>query len=149
MRFEAPKQRGLTAIEFLIALSGVVVLAAFTGSIWIGSRAHAEVDKAVKSVNASITAARQAARIYNTEIVLYLPADPNATQVMYYTVPSTAVTGLLSQYERIGFPALEGVYVVSDADSIRFNAAGVAVPPVQLVLVSSTENSIAADVLVQ
>ena len=146
---DTPKQNGLTAIELLIAISCVAVMSAFVGTIWIESRVKAEMDRAVVSVNASITAARQAARIYNTDVVLYLPANQNAPQAMYYTVPSSGVVDLLPEYEKTGLPALEGVYLVADTDTINFNSTGMAVSPVKLLLVSSTQSSVSAEVLVQ
>jgi type II secretory pathway pseudopilin PulG len=98
-----PGNHGFTALEVLIALSGVIILIAFTGPFWVRSAAKSEMKTAVTSVQTSILAARRAAQIYQTEVVLHLPARADGPQVLSYSVPSTRKFDVLPEFQKNGF----------------------------------------------
>ena len=140
---------GVTALELLIVVSSLVILLAFAQPYWTSWAARKEIRSAVESVESSILAARQAARIYQTDIVLHLPLGPESKQKIFYSVPSTARGDVIAASKSSTLLLPEGVRVEAEIDYIRFNSKGEVEPPATLLLVSMNAPSEAERIVVR
>jgi Tfp pilus assembly protein FimT len=140
---------GFTALEILIGLSSLIVIVVFAGTFWSLSAAEAEMKDAVAGVKSSVIAARQAAMIYQTDVVLHISRGDHQPQTLSYTVPSTRKLDVLPELEKSGFVLPEGVHLVATQDSISFDLNGKAESPVQLLLVSTNASELTEDILVR
>ena len=135
-RESRPDCGGITVLEILLALSSLAVVIAFAQPFWTSWAARKDMRSAVESVESSILAARQAARIYQTEIVLHLPLGPESRQKIFYSVPVTARGDVIAASKNRGLTLPPGVRMEADSDSIRFNSEGAAESSATLLLVS-------------
>jgi hypothetical protein len=140
---------GFSALEILIGLSSLIVVVVFAGSLWSLSAAEAEMKDAVAGVKSSVLAARQAAMIYQTDVVLHVSPGNRGPQTLSYSVPSTRKLDVLPELQKSAFVLPEGVRLVATRDSILFDLNGKAESPVQLLLVSTNESDVVEDILVR
>lgn len=143
------RQRGFTAIEALIAASAVVVLVAFTIPMLDHRTAKSELNTAMEILQASIVNARQTARIYQTDVVLSVQTGLDDSSTLSYLVRPPQQSDQAIDFQAKNYPIPAGVRLTADRDIIRFNASGVVVPPAQLVLVSTADENIREQVLLE
>lgn len=143
------QNQGMMVISMLAILAVFAVLIAFSGISITQDPAAAEMKVAVRSLEYSFKAARQAARIYQTAVELHLPSADDKLNSISYTVSMERKSEYLLEFERSGFILPEGVRVESDHDVIEFNASGQVEPPAQLILISSTDENFRERILVE
>jgi Tfp pilus assembly protein FimT len=143
------RQRGVTAIEALIALSGMLVVVALTVPSISQRTARSEMKTALEIVQASIVSARQNARIYQTDVVLTLQTGDDQSNILSYLVhaPHQADQAIVFQPKNYALPT--GVRLVADRDIIRFDASGQVEPAARLLLVSTTDEAIREHILLE
>ena len=143
------RQRGFTAIEALIAASAVVVLVVFTIPMLGHRTARSELNSAVEILQASIANARQTARIYQTDVVLSVQTGLDDSSTLSYLVRPPQQSEQTIDFQAKNYLMPAGVRLTTDRDIIRFNASGVVVPPAQLVLVSTADEDIREQILLE
>lgn len=143
------RQRGFTAIEALIAASAVMVLVVFTIPMLGHRTARSELNTALEILQASIINARQTARIYQTEVVLSVQAGLDESSTLSYLVRPPQQSEQTIDFQAKNYPIPTGVRLTADRDIIRFNASGMVVPPAQLVLVSTADENVREQILLE
>jgi len=149
MCYSKALQRGFTAIEALIAASAVVVLVLFIVPMLGQSAAKSELNLAVEILQSAIVNARQAARIYKTDVVLSVQTGPDDSSTLSYLVHPPQQSEQTIDFEAKNYPMPAGVRLMTDRDVIRFNASGAVVPPAQLVLVSTADEDVREQILLE
>lgn len=150
MKSDSPiRQRGVTVIEALIALSGLLVVVALTVPA-IGQRtARSEMNTAVEILQASIVSARQNARIYQTDVVMSVQTDVDESSTLSYLVHAPHQSEQAIVFQPANYQLPSGVRLRADRDTIRFNASGLVVPPAHLELVSTGDEAIREQILLE
>ena len=144
----APKHR-VTAVEILIAASAVFVLVVLAVPPLNHWTARSELKSAREILEASIVNARQTARIYQTEVVLSVQAGQDDSGTLTYSVISPQQSEYTIDFQEKKYHMPTGVRMTSDRDVVRFSPQGTVEPPAQLVLVSTADESIREQVLLQ
>ena len=147
--YSRTRQRGFTAIEALIAASAVMVLVVFTIPMLGHRTARSEVNTAVEILQASIVNARQTARIYQTDVVLNVQTGLDDSSILSYLVRPPQQSEQTIDFQAKNYLMPAGVRLTTDRDIIRFNASGLVVPPAQLVLVSTADENIREQILLE
>ena len=147
--YSRTRQRGFTAIEALIAASAVMVLVVFTIPMLGHRTARSEVNTAVEILQASIVNARQTARIYQTDVVLNVQTGLDDSSTLSYLVRPPQQSEQTIDFQAKNYLMPAGVRLTTDRDIIRFNASGLVVPPAQLLLVSTADENIREQILLE
>jgi Tfp pilus assembly protein FimT len=148
-RYSNTRQRGVTAIEALIAMSGVLVVVALTVPA-IGQRtARSEMNTAVEILQASIVSARQNARIYQTDVVMSVQNELGESSTLSYVVRPPHQSEQAIDFQAQNYQLPPGVRLTTDRDKIQFNASGEVVPPALLELVSTGDDIVREQILLQ
>ena len=143
------RSRGVSALELLIYVAALAILAAFTGPLFTRDQVQVQMDSAVESLEASIRAARAAARIYHSPVELHLPSGEAGPRFLSYSVPLEEKSRHLINAQSANFPLPDKVRLVAERQSIQFNSEGQAVPPVRLVLISDVDDRFRERIVVE
>ena len=143
------RSRGISVLEILIALGLLVVIISFASPSLSSVTAKAELQAAVRNTEFSIRAARQTARMLETDVIMQLHTDRKLKQhYISYTLPQKAErqdTGHAIQ--DFQYPA--GIRVVSEKEFLHFDSRGVLERPVKLMLVSTVDDDINERLLIK
>ncbi|MSQ98977.1 MAG: hypothetical protein EXR85_06765 [Xanthomonadales bacterium] len=149
MCYSHTRQRGFTAIEAIIAASAVAVLVVFAIPTLGHRTARSEVNTAVEILQSAIVNARQTARIYQTDVVLSVQVGLDDSSTLSYLVSPPQQSEQSIDFQAKNYPIPTGVRLTADRDIIRLNASGMVVPPAQLVLVSTTDENVREQILLE
>ena len=143
------RSRGISVLEILIALGLLVVIISFASPSLSSVTAKAELHAAVKNTEFSIRAARQTARILETDVIMQLHTDPKLKRhYISYSLPKQArqqkAGNVIQDFQ---YPA--GIRLVSEQDFIQFDSRGVLEQPVKLKLVSVVDDDISERLLIE
>ena len=148
-RYSYTRQRGVTAIEALIALSGMLVVVALSVPSLSQRTARSEMKTAVEILQASIVNARQNARIYQTDVVLSVQTGVDESSTLSYLVRAPHQSDQAIVFQPKNYPLPSGVRLMADRDTIRFDASGQVVPAARLLLVSTTDEAVREQILIE
>jgi len=145
-RFRA---RGISIVEILIAVAVLAVIVSFASTSFSNASHKAELQAAVEGVNFSIQSARSTARVLETDVLMHLEANPDAgLQSITFSFPNrNTELGTNALPQEFQFPA--DIFLVADESSVHFDSRGIVATPMQLRLVSRTDERINESVLVQ
>ena len=143
------RSRGISVLEILIALGLLVVIISFASPSLSNVTAKAELQSAVKNTEFSIRAARQTARILETDVIMHLHTDRKLKRhYISYSVPKRG-----QQQESVhviqDFQYPAGIRLVSEKEFIHFDSRGVLESPVKLMLVSTVDDDINERLLIE
>lgn len=146
-------QRGLTVLEIFSGLGLLVVLLYFAVPSFSTAPAKAELEAAVKNLEFSIHAARNAARLLDTDIIMHVQQGRDEKyHYVSFSMPALAPTAEASAtmstvLQTFAFP--ENIRLVSSEEQIRFDSHGMVDVPVQVLLVSSLDDAVNRRLLIQ
>ena len=143
------RQRGFTAIEALIAASAVMILLAFMVPMLGQRTAKSKLNMAVEILQSSIANARQTARIYQTDVILSVQTGLDEPSSLSYLVHAPQQSDDALDFQPKHYQMPEGVRLVADRSTIRFNASGEVVPPAHLVLVATADAEVSEKILLE
>ena len=148
-RSSTARSRGISVLEILIALGLLVVIISFASPSLSNVTAKAELQAAIKNTEFSIRAARQTARILETDVVMKLHTDRKLKQhYISYTFPQrNPQQESANAIQDFQYPP--GIRVVSEQDVLHFDSRGVLDRPVKLMLVSVVDDDINERLLIE
>lgn len=148
-RTAAARDNGISIVEILVALAVVAVIASFASTSFSNSSNRAELQATLEGVSFSIQSARSTARTLETEVVMHLETDPHSAQhsITFSFPHRNAELGSSNLPQEFQFPT--DILLVADESSIRFDSRGLVAVPVQLQLVSKTDERLSESVLIQ
>lgn len=148
-RLPSARARGISIVEILVAVGVVTVIASFASTSFSNSSNRAELQAAVEGMNLSIRSARSTARALETEVVMHLETDHNAAQhsISFSFPRRNAELGSSTLPQEFQFPS--DILLVADESSIHFDNRGLVAAPVQLQLISKTDERLNESVLIQ
>jgi Tfp pilus assembly protein FimT len=143
------RSHGISVVEILIALAVLTVIVAFASSSFSNATDRAELQATVEGVNFSVQSARSTARRLETEVILHLNADPNATHhSISFSVPGkNAELSSSSMLQEFQFPS--DIRLESDEPTIQFDSRGMVDTPVRLLLVSTADENVSERLLIE
>jgi prepilin-type N-terminal cleavage/methylation domain-containing protein len=128
------KEKGLTAIELLIAISILALIIIFTAPMI--TRSNPEFEEAIKITESSVEQARKTARYYKTDVLMRLETDRQMNlQSITLSIPDMQKNNALNEVKE-AFPLPAGVHVSSEAETIQFNHQGEVKNPANLLFES-------------
>ena len=148
-RSPAARVRGISIVEILVAVGVVAVIASFASTSFSNSSNRAELQAAVEGMNLSIRSARSTARALETEVVMHLETDRHAAQhsISFSFPRRNPELGSSTLPQEFQFPT--DILLVADESSIHFDNRGLVAAPVQLQLLSKTDERLNESVLIQ
>lgn len=143
------KSRGISVVEILIALGVLAVIVSFASTSFSTANNKAELQAAVDGVNFSIQGARSTARVLETAVIMHLETNPDARQqsISFSFPDRNAELGSNALPQEFQFPA--DVFLMADESSVHFDSRGMVAAPIQLRLISKTDERISESVLIQ
>jgi Tfp pilus assembly protein FimT len=124
IRIKTGPVKGLTAIELLVIISFVALVAAFAAPIKNAVSPKSDFKQAIEITEASIEQARRIARFYKADVLMRLETDEKQEQqFITLTIPKMQKDLVLSEVKE-EFPLPTGIQVVSDGTIIRFDPNG-------------------------
>jgi len=141
--------RGITALELLISLACLLVLVGFSAPPMGFMSARSDMNSAVRNLEDSIDAARQAARAYHSDIALHLHTGPDHQDSLSYSVPSLIKSTDMIESGLLDYSFPESVHVMADRETIRFDLYGAVYSPAEIVLISTADEDLVERINVQ
>jgi len=134
-------RRGFTALEFLIAIGVVVLLAAIISPLIGRSQEEKDIREGMHHLESSVELARRTAQVYKIRVLMHLQTGKNVPDSLTLTLPSLSQSALNESWDfleaetkQYRFP--ESVLLMSDRDVIAFDETGHLAETAHLVLMS-------------
>lgn len=128
------KERGVTVIELLIAISILALVIIFTAPMI--TRSNTEVEEAIDIAESSVEQARKTARYYRTNVLMRLETDTQMNlQSITLSIPDMQKNSALNEVKE-AFLLPAGVRVSSPVEAIQFDDKGEVKTPANLLFES-------------
>jgi ABC-type Na+ efflux pump permease subunit len=130
--------RGITALELLIIAAVAAVLVAFAVPIVSYMMSKSDMEQAINITESSIQSARDAARFYNTDVLIHLEMDEEEKQQsIVLSIPALQKDPALNEVtEDFALPLGFQVYI--DGEIIHFEPTGEVEFPAHVKIVSNS-----------
>jgi Tfp pilus assembly protein FimT len=142
------RYKGITLIEILLIISLIAVLVSFAIPTIGSAAARAEMTAAVESVQFSINAARDVARMTGSDVSLKLESTPDdQLQRITFSAKGAAHNSLAGGLQQYQLP--EDIRLISQYEIYVFDDRGLVDTPGEMILVSRLDDSISSKVRVE
>jgi Tfp pilus assembly protein FimT len=140
---------GLTAIELLIIISFVAVISVMVSPFFNKSHITQDFDLAIEITESFVTHARATARVYNTDVFMYIgPDNVYGQQAITLIVPGLKKDpSMVEVKEEFFLPA--GVRLFSDDGVIHFNPDGEIESPTHNMVLLNTRYDTSREFVIQ
>ena len=130
--------RGITALELLIIAAVAAVLVAFAVPLVSYMMSKSDMEQAINITESSIQSAREAARFYNTDVLIHLEMDEEEKQQsIVLSIPALQKDPALNEVtEDYALPLGFQVYI--DSEIIHFEPTGEVELPAHVKIVSNS-----------
>ena len=133
--------QGITAIEIIIITAVVAVLVAFASPLVSHFMSQPEMRQAIEITESSVEHARLKARLYKTDVVMYLAEyQAEKQQSIRLSFPQMQKDPALAELNQEFFLPV-GIQLVSDEPLIRFDAEGKIGSPVRVYFIANQSDS--------
>lgn len=138
------RARGITLVEILVVIAMLLILASFAVPSMSNATAKAEMTATVENVEYSIQAARNTARMNETQVAVEFSDAHAGTQTISFQAKGS---GSLPGMQDYLLP--ESIQLVSAQRGFEFDSRGLVENPGTIVLVSKADDSVTSTIEVK
>lgn len=143
LTYRRTRERGITLVEILIAISVLIILVAFALPSAGTAAARAEMKAALENLEYSVGNARTVARMTESSISLHIETSPgDASPLIRFSRQDDRRGTNSPDIQEYQLP--EGIQVVADRDRFVFDPRGLVDEPGRILLVSASDDELRA-----